>query len=119
MWQASLETLERQFWELVTAGDVPVEVHAALNLDTRQVGSGFTLPSARSGDTKAHPWNLHNLPAVTGCAGLLLSTPSYPGYAFVVLVLEWLARNLSAAFLAYPCTFHHPHHATQATSVDC
>lgn len=76
MAQASLDTLERQFWELVTAGDVPMEVHAALDLDTREVGSGFTLPGARSGDTKNHPWNLHNLPNVPGCVCLCLFSQS-------------------------------------------
>ncbi len=71
--QATLPDLEHEFWQLVTAGDVPVEVHSAFDLDTRTVGSGFTLPTARAGDTKTHPWNLNNLPRVKGY-GVVCST---------------------------------------------
>jgi hypothetical protein len=39
--QASIEDIEREFWDVVEAGEEPVEVMYGADLDTSVMGSAF------------------------------------------------------------------------------
>lgn len=70
--QATVEEIEQAFWDIVEAGEEPVEVMYGADLDTSVMGSAFhtkgvdgSLPLDEDDSLYAtSPWNLNNLPSL-------------------------------------------------------